>query len=662
MKSTRARITPLHRGQGANIGTSDSGGRLGDIHPRYAQPVTGLPPRATILRHGMGSTGEPDPEAGTTTSVVVPDHAGTVVVPLSNPDTAPDLLALAHAVVRSDGGKVIALNVVLGDADAEMSTDRIDAVEQVVETFRGRHGGVEIEVVTRPALSVARGILDTTRDEGADMVVLGVQAPTPGGVVVGPVARQVIDAADCDVLIYRQGRHGDGLASVRGIVVGVDHSDDARVAARLGIILSLGLALPEKVQMLHVRRPGESEDEAHVVLDAAVHGLEGEERCLRTVRQAETPTAGLRSHVASSRLTVVGFHSRPEIGQTRLGHTTRGALDTLRGPVLAISRPSRTTGVTGRLADLAARLRPRLTVAEEQSLVWHARLNATTSTDFVVLCVVAAMIATFGLVLNSAAVIIGAMLVAPLMSPIVAFGTALVDGELRTLRRASITVGIGSSLVAGTAVLIGLVAGPDTATPEMLSRGSPSLVDAAVAAASGVVGGYAQARKGIPAALAGVAIAAALVPPICVFGLALSTDLRLATGAGLLFVTNIACIAAASAAVLLWLGVHLTRTGTTRRQYVRFTAPVLAAVMIALVLFGLGGRGPDLDQVRQAVAEELAVEVVDVDLLGPPDTVTVTVRSTAAPTGDRVEAAARRVAEDTGLQLRLAVQTLIGGP
>ena len=621
-------------------------------------------PEARAPREGAEApspTADPPPGEEPARSGNVPGHASTVVVPLSNPDTAPDLLTLARAVVRSDGGRVIALNVVLGDADAELSTDRIEAVEQVVETFRARHGGVEVEVVTRPALSVARGILDATRDEGADMVVLGVQAPTPGEVVVGPIARQVIDTAECDVLIYRQGRHGGGLSSVRGIVVGVDHSDDARVAARLGIIMHLGLGLAEKVEMLHIRRLGESEDEAALTLDSALHGLEGEGACARTVRTASSPTAGLRSHVASNRLTVVGFHSRPEIGQTRLGNTTRGALDTLRGPVLAISRPQRVEGLGGQLAMLAARLRPRLTVAEEQSLVWHARLNATLSTDFVVLSVVAAMIASFGLILNSAAVIIGAMLVAPLMSPIVSFGTALVDGELRTLRRAGATVGVGSVLVAGTAVLIGLVAGPDTPTPEMLSRGSPSLVDAAVAAASGVVGGYAQARKGIPAALAGVAIAAALVPPICVFGLALTSDLRLATGSGLLFVTNIACIAAAAAGVLVWLGVHLTGSGSVRQRYTRFIAPVLGAVLSALVLFGLASSGPDLDEVRQLVGEALGpdVEVVEVDQLGPSDTVTVTVRAAQLPGDGPLDLAAQRVEEAFGLQLRIAVQQLV---
>ena len=605
-----------------------------------------------------GQAAEALPEAEPLERNEVPDHARTVVVPVANPDTAPELLGLARAVVRRDSGRVIALVVVLGDADAENNLDRIQAIKEIVDTVRARDGQIDIEVVTRPAASVARGILDATRDENADMVLLGVQAPTPGEVAVGGIAEQVIRAAECDVLVYRRGRHGKGLEAIEGVVAGVDGSADARVAARLGIILGQGLGKP--VELLHVRLPSDTEQQGDLILAMEAERLEGADICTRRVVEARTVPQGLRSQVSSNRLTVVGFRSMPDFAGSRLGDTTRGAMDTLRGPVLAISRPDRTTGAVDRVRRAVRRFRPRLTEAEEQSLVWTARLQATLNTDFVVLCVISAMLATFGLLLDSSAVIIGAMLVAPLMSPIVAIGTALVDGEVRTLRRATITVSVGAALVAGTAFLIGLLVGPDAPTAEMLGRGSPSLIDAGVAAASGVVGGYAGARKGIPAALAGVAIAAALVPPICVFGLGLTLSGRLAAGAGLLFVTNIACIAAASAGVLLWLGVHVNRTGAGRKRYVRFTAPVLVGVLAALFLFGLSGRGPDLSRVQAIVEEEVGVEVVGVDTTGPADSVTVTVRTEGTVSPEAVRAAGERVAEELrGLVLRVAVQQVM---
>ena len=490
-------------------------------------------------------------------------------------------------------------------------------------------------------------------------MLLGVQAPDPGGVAVGPVIEQVIATSECDVLVYRRGRHGKGLEDITGVVVGVDALDDARVAARTGVILGQGFAQP--VDMLHVRVPTETAEEAALIIDGALHGLEGEERCTRRIVESPTVAEGLATHIEHTRLTVVGFHTISDLARDRMGRNTRAALDTLGGPVVAISRPDRPSGTVQAMVRYVRRLRPRLTDAEEQSLVWRARLDATLSTDFVVTCVVSAMLATFGLLLNSSAVIIGAMLVAPLMSPIVAVGTALVDGDLQTLRRAAATTGSGALLVATTAFAIGLLIGPDTPTTEMMSRGSPSLIDLGVAAASGVIGGYAGARKGIPAALAGVAIAAALVPPICVFGLALSSNGRLAAGSGLLFVTNLVAIAAASAGVLLWLGVRLSKIGQHRTRYVRFILPALLSVMGALVLFGLTAATPDLAAVQALVQDAmLQVEVVAIDTNGPAGTVTATVRSTAPIDPAALQAAATRVAEEYGgLELRVAVQQII---
>ena len=81
-----------------------------------------------------GQAAEALPEAEPLERNEVPDHARTVVVPVANPDTAPELLGLARAVVRRDSGRVIALVVVLGDADAENNLDRIQAIKEIVDT------------------------------------------------------------------------------------------------------------------------------------------------------------------------------------------------------------------------------------------------------------------------------------------------------------------------------------------------------------------------------------------------------------------------------------------------------------------------------------------------------------------------------------------------
>lgn len=597
------------------------------------------------------------PQVGET-AAAVPDHATTVVVPVANPRTAPELLDLARAVVRGDGGKVLAVVVVRGEAEAEV--DRVDQLREVVNGVSVPEG-TTIELVTRPAPGVARGILDVAVDEGADMILLGVQAPIPGEVSLGPIAEAILDAAHCDVLIYRRGRQGIGMDEVEGLVATSDGSAAARVGVRLAAILGAGADRP--VRVLHVRRPGQTAAAADHALAEVIADLPGGTTCEPVTVNATTTGKGLRTAVSPRELTVVGFDNIIRLDGRHMGATPIAALDALRGPVIVVSRPPRRTGVEALLRRLISLLRPRMTAAEEESLVWHARLQATLTADFVVTCVLSALIASFGLLLNSPAVIIGAMLVAPLMSPLIAFGTALVDGDTQTLRRAAGTVVLGSVVVAATAAVVGLVSGPETPTSEMASRGSPSLVDAGVAIASGMVGAYASARKGIPAALAGVAIAAALVPPICVFGLALFSDAALAGGAGLLFLTNIACMAAAGAAMLLWLGLRVERdAGPARWRYIVGTGGAVLAVMVALVTFGLRGT-VQLDRIGDTVAEVLpAAELVEVTSRRGDGTVTVTVLAAEEPTAEQVDALVDQVAaEFDGAVLRLVVQRLLGG-
>src|SRR5690606_3546905 len=106
------------------------------------------------------------------------------------------------------------------------------------------------------------------------------------------------------------------------------------------------------------------------------------------------------------------------------------------------------------------------------------------------------------------------------------------------MRRSAITLVFGIIVSIFVAIGAGLLSSLSSPTSEMLIRSNPTLLDALVAFASGVVGAYATARKDIPAALAGVAIAAALMPPLCTVGLGLALgNQALASGSMLLFIT-----------------------------------------------------------------------------------------------------------------------------
>ena len=154
-----------------------------------------------------------------------------------------------------------------------------------------------------------------------------------------------------------------------------------------------------------------------------------------------------------------------------------------------------------------------------------------------------AIIATLGLLSNSAAVIIGAMIIAPLMGPIVGMAFATAMGNRKLLRRSSFTVLKGIILTILASWLAASLIGLKIVDSEILSRTNPTLIDFGIAMAAGAAGAFANTRRSISSALPGVAIAVALVPPLSVVGIGLSLgEQEITIGASLLFLTNLICI------------------------------------------------------------------------------------------------------------------------
>ena len=154
-----------------------------------------------------------------------------------------------------------------------------------------------------------------------------------------------------------------------------------------------------------------------------------------------------------------------------------------------------------------------------------------------------AIIATLGLLANSVAIIIGAMIVAPLMGPIVGMGYSIAAGNRKLLRRSSFTLLKGVILTIAVSWLVALMIGLEAINTEILARSNPTLIDFGIAMAAGAAGAFANTRRSIATAMPGVAIAVALVPPLSVVGIGLALgDLVLARGSLLLFVTNLVCI------------------------------------------------------------------------------------------------------------------------
>jgi uncharacterized hydrophobic protein (TIGR00271 family) len=206
--------------------------------------------------------------------------------------------------------------------------------------------------------------------------------------------------------------------------------------------------------------------------------------------------------------------------------------------------------------------------------------DANIHTHYVVFLLLSTFIATLGLYLSSAAVIIGAMVLAPLMAPLVSISMALLRADDKLFWRSLETIALGIALVLGAAALTSLIFPHQPITGEMESRLHPSLPDLFVAIFSGVAAAYARSYKEIARSLAGVAIAVALVPPLAVAGIGLGRgDPVFFSQSFLLFTTNLVGIVLAATLTFRVLGFSAALHGKRR-----FGAVALMLLLIAIPL------------------------------------------------------------------------------
>ena len=206
---------------------------------------------------------------------------------------------------------------------------------------------------------------------------------------------------------------------------------------------------------------------------------------------------------------------------------------------------------------------------------------------FYLLVAVSTLIAAFGLISDSTAVVIGAMLVAPLMTPIFGVSLALVRGETDLLGRALRAEIVGVTAAVAMSFVLGVMLGEFEPTAEILSRTRPTLFDLLVAVLAGLAGAYALVDQKLSPALPGVAIATAIVPPLAASGLCLALgDVVAALGSFLLFFTNFLSILVVASLTFVLAGMARGFGGEEATQELarRFRLPVIAFILIALFL------------------------------------------------------------------------------
>lgn len=251
-----------------------------------------------------------------------------------------------------------------------------------------------------------------------------------------------------------------------------------------------------------------------------------------------------------------------------------------------------------------------ITSARMAALAHEFAQDARCSRVFVVLTVGAALIATLGLLANSAAVVIGAMVVAPWIQPLEAMAFEVLRGSAFHFARALRTLLIGAALTVLVSAIVGVLVGMPTFGEEVMALTRPNLLHLGVALTAGGIAMFAKLRKEAIAALAGLAIAVTLMPPLCVVGLSLAVgEWEQAGGALLLFATDLLGILSGAMVALSVL--ERPFRGRIRHSRLGLTSLVLTALLVVPLW---GGFLRLLANARRQASEQRIEELVQQSL------------------------------------------------
>ncbi len=247
----------------------------------------------------------------------------------------------------------------------------------------------------------------------------------------------------------------------------------------------------------------------------------------------------------------------------------------------------------GKLRSWSESIVPLMSREHRVDLANDLQIGSQPNLEYLGLISASSMLAAFGLLQNSAAVIIGAMLIAPLMTPILGAGLALIQGNRPLFKNAMLTISLGFTGTLTASILFGwlywLIYDPDI-TSEMWARCRPSPLDFCVGLVGGLAASYARTRTHLSSALAGAAIAAALVPPISTAGLQIAfgyferSDQGTPVIGPLLLVTiNVLTIMVGSSFVLWARGMRIDRSLYLADRWVLRVFALLATLVLLLL-------------------------------------------------------------------------------
>jgi uncharacterized hydrophobic protein (TIGR00271 family) len=442
------------------------------------------------------------------------------------------------------------------------------------------------------ASDVGQAIREVAAQARANTIVLGWHGRlrTADGTVSNAMLKHVLQDPLADVVVVG-GSTPQRFDRILAPYAGGPHSE---LALQLGLALaqSASTGTPPRaapLTALNVVSPQAAGPTKGAIRarQQALNGIDpGRVRTLEV--RDDDPVAGILAELAQGYDLVIMGTSREEvIDQVLFGVLPQRVADESEAPVIVVRKHTRLAPRLARRAwHLVFEALPTLTPHEQADVSATIRKGATAQADFYVMIALSTIIAALGLLLNSPAVIIGAMLVAPLMAAIIGMALSIVHGDQSLLLKSARTSLAGVLIAMAIGLLIGWLVPNATTTSEIMARTQPNLLDLFVALAAGAAGAYALCRKEVAASLAGVAIAVALVPPLATIGITLAMqEWQLAAGATLLFATNLVAIAASGAIIFLLLGFappesHKQRRLMFWRSLWGITALVLAIALI----------------------------------------------------------------------------------
>lgn len=222
-------------------------------------------------------------------------------------------------------------------------------------------------------------------------------------------------------------------------------------------------------------------------------------------------------------------------------------------------------------------------VASREAMYASVDKNTRLDSNFIVLVILSTLVAAIGLIKNNVAVVIGAMVIAPLLGPNLAFGLGTALGDVHLMKKSLKSLLSGSAIAILLSYIIGLLWPFELTSPELLARTDVGLDSLALALASGAAAAL-SLTSGLPSVLVGVMVAVALLPPAATLGLTLGhARIDLAMGAGLLLVANIVCVNLSAKLLFLVKGIQ-PRKWAEKEKAKRSMVIYLAVWAVTLVL------------------------------------------------------------------------------